>query len=59
MSSPEKIKKVEAAIASAKQIMRDRLYTYDNDIAKMPVFAEIVRYFLEEESEDNKQLLKD
>jgi uncharacterized membrane protein YbaN (DUF454 family) len=58
MSSPEKIDKAIECIDKAEAVFYKRFPTFMGSLAGSPLFAEIVRYFLEEEAE-TKQLLKD
>ena len=60
MSSLEKIDKIKEAIEQATDIVQER-YGYNlpsHAYYGTPLFAEIVKYFLEDEAE-TKQLLKD
>jgi hypothetical protein len=58
MSSPEKIDKAADAIVKARKVMTMQFPHYTGSLISSPLFAEIVKYFLEDEAE-TKQLLKD
>ena len=54
----EKINRAEAAIEKAREVFIKKFPHFTGSLASSPVFAEILTYFLEEETE-TKQLLKD
>lgn len=58
MSSQKKTEQASAAYYDAVRIMTSFGFHDEAEMVKMPLFAELVKHFLEAESE-TKQLLKD